>query len=79
MNMTIWGKAKKRNALSGRDLDQVEEITIPDIEDTEDWRFVPEDDLETEDDEIEEPEDPDSEDCDWQEVYSLNGCSSYFG
>jgi len=77
MNLTVWGKVARAHSISRSERvehdREIEEIDIGDG-DHEDIPVLEADQMEENVD-----EEPGPDDNDWQEVYSLNGCSTYFG
>jgi hypothetical protein len=79
MNLSVWGKGVRAHSIS--ELERTErEMEIEEIDiSEEDQEDIPV--LEADADQLDDEEDVEQgpDDNDWQEVYILNGCSTYFG
>jgi hypothetical protein len=77
MNLTVWGRTHLARTLPASEEEMmVEEIDIMDIEDHGD---IPVMEADMAEEGMETGTDPEPDDNDWQEVYDLNGCSTFFG
>lgn len=77
MNLTVWGRANLARTLPISEEEMVvEEIDIMDIEDR---GGIPVIEADMTEEGLEIGTDPELDDNDWQEVYDLNGCSTFFG